>query len=280
MKFRLIAISLLTCTFCLLLAACQGPMIVPETETPPAATWTPTAPPTATLTPSPTATPTATPIPTLIVGEDWEKVMVDPFDDDRYKWTQTKNGPFVVDKSTWQINIVDSVYRLYGVSNKPDGAAWYPFLPVIPAVQDFYYAVDLRIVKSSPDAVAALMFRVTDRNKVDSYYRLETKEPDWFRVRKVIPDPWVAGPTLVEWQETPLITKGQTNRFAVLGIGSKYRFYINGQCVAQAADNDNPYTSGIVGVFARLEKAGDEINVEFDNAEVRVPSDFGNVECP
>jgi len=50
--------------------------------------------------------------------------------------------------------------------------------------------------------------------------------------------------------------------------------------VAHADDDSDPYMSGIVGVFARLQNQGDQMNVEFDNAEMSIPTGFGNITCP
>jgi hypothetical protein len=198
---------------------------------------------------------------------------LDEFADHQNNWTGDGSSPNL----SWTANIIHDHYEVILSADKGEGNVWYPFVPrKMGAINDFYYAVDIKINQAPQDNLAAMIFRFMGE---ENYYSFDIKTDlalgPVFRVRRFLPG---SRDNLIEWMASPYLNAGETNRLAVIGIGSEFQFYINGYCVA--SKSDSTYPTGIIGVFGRLSQPNDVLDLEFDNVEVRLPTDFGNVACP
>jgi hypothetical protein len=217
-----------------------------------------------TFTPSPTQT--QTPFPTLDVS-NWQLNYTPPLISNFYHWTTGSNSTQFL---TWKGTINNSIYDIT-LEAKHDNVGG-TFISSIDKIQDFYFGADIQLINYTQGDSASLVFRQTDS---DHYYTFELMSPDFYQVEKFNSGDYQP---LIQPTESNLIQYGAYNNLAVLAIGQNFQFYINGKCVNKALDTD--FTLGIVGFRGELARAGDVINFDVKNADLRKPTDFGNVSCP
>jgi hypothetical protein len=230
--------------------------VVGRTFTPtPTVTPTVTETPTATRTFTPTKTPT--PLPTAVAALEWPALMYDTFDTNSNGWwTGSPNDGWL--KGT--ISITQGKFRFALTAQQP---VFYNILPNLNSLTDFYLAVDVQKTSGSPDANYGLYFRTAGQS---GYYFFHNTEEKIYGVDLLLKNEWFSKKSPVS---SGKIKYGSANRIAVLAKGSRFVFYINGQEINSMTDA--VLSKGQAGLALSLFAAGDTVDIEFDNFEVRAP---------
>jgi len=130
---------------------------------------------------------------------------------------------------------------------------------------NFYVSVDVtRSHGSDSDTRYGLVFRSFSR----SYYVFGISNSGMFSIDERAFDHWN---TLQDWTYSPTIRDGVINHLAVLGMGSHFWFFINGQFVHELENTANDH--GEVGIFHAVHLVGEESTVIFENFTLYVPPD-------
>jgi hypothetical protein len=136
-------------------------------------------------------------------------------------------------------------------------------LPIMRIFKSQYASVNIFQTGGTKDADYGLVFRITGHNfyyfgisiTKKSYILLLLNNNKWSTLRK--------------WSHSQEILTDQPNQVAVLADGSAISLFINGQMVDQY--DDETLVQGKAGVAMDLYNAGDQIDVEFDDFEIRAP---------
>jgi hypothetical protein len=70
-------------------------------------------------------------------------------------------------------------------------------------------------------------------------------------------------------EDTSPVTAGETNHLQVVGDGTSYAFFLNGNLLQQVSESE--FQMGGVGLGVELANPGDEATVEFDNLIINIP---------
>lgn len=196
--------------------------------------------------------------PTIEEVTDWQVFLSDTFDRNTNDWLEGN----VSDEFLRAIREIDRVYTWRVTANQ---GVFSRVNPAIPDLRDFYLAVDIRKISGPEDAEGGVILR--NNNDFDNYYSFgivdSTQEFSFFAF---IEGEWH---NIMEYTQTPAIQPGETNRVEVVVEGEHFRFFINGEAVGEAFDNQ--LESGNAGVSISLSNAGDEAVYEFDNFTIRIP---------
>jgi hypothetical protein len=228
----------------------------------------PTPTPTATSTPTPTETPTRTSTPTVTQTFtpsrtptqsylDWPVVLSDSFDDNSNKWYVGKEND---DYLKGTVSITDGQYLVDITAVK--GVFW-SLPPTVRNLSNFYLTVEVENKTGPANANYGLAFRI---NSSDKYYFAIAAETQSYSFTVFSNGEWT---TLVDWTSASQINTSGSNQIGVLAKGTSFSFFINGEQVDQI--DDNTLKTGKVGVGLSLAKAGDKMELTFDNFEVQAP---------
>lgn len=265
---RNIIIALAAGGLCLVCSICAFVFVIPArlpssptttqialatpTEAPP--TRTPQVKPTTTR--PPTRTPTAEPVAvSSLGGPTGPSILLDSFANNNNKWPVGRATGELADadraiadgKYTWTVEAKkDVTWRINADNAKP--------------VTDFYAAMDGRRVSGDLQNRYAVAFR----DDGDNYYLFTTGDGGQFAVFLWYNQNWK---TLMDWKDTPAIHPGESNRLAVLAQGNHFEFFINGEKVGEA--DDDQLKKGVVGIAAEVVNGGQTGVFEFDNFELR-----------
>jgi hypothetical protein len=214
--------------------------------------------PTATWTPLPTATPTATLTltPTLHFTQ-WPLVVSEYFDEEKDDW---KVGEINNDFVKGQVAVIGGKYYVKLTAKKP--VYWYT-IPAMKLLSDVYASVKVDQLGGSKTAESGIIVRGSE--SVQYFFSISALQQVYDFQKK-------SGDTqdiLTLWTRTSRIFVAEPNWIAVKAEGSKFNLFINGEMVDDAVDSDS--ASGQVGIGIVLYKAGDWIEMTFDNFEVRSP---------
>ena len=188
---------------------------------------------------------------------DWEIILQDPFDDNRYDWN------LGVEDNQWlqsdrQIN--NGIFRWESEAHQ--GFYWYAH-PKHDPLGDFYLSVDIRKVSGPDDAGYGVVFRVDDN---DNLYYFEIYDPGQFSFWRKSDDEWYE---LIGWRKTGAIRPGQVNRIEVLAVGPEFSIAINGQKVSTTSDDS--LAKGKIGLLIEMNQEDTRAVFEFDNLEIWSP---------
>ena len=240
---------------------------------------TPTVTRTPTPTPRPTQTSTSTPTPTpnltateiaiqsTATGQaietinadasgNWKVLLADDFDSDNKKWFTGNDDD---EYASIQRTIDNSVYQ-WEATSKKGFVSW--ITVEIPAVTDFYAAVEAERAAGSSASDTGLIFREDSAN---NFYYFGVGD-DGFFVSVNYDNEWI---DIIEWGPSPAIRVGEVNRLAVIAQGSHFIFLLNDQVVGDAVDDH--IASGSVGVGFQIYEPDQQVTVQFDNFELRKP---------
>jgi hypothetical protein len=241
--------------------ACNSIPFLAPTPTPTAtSTSTPTETPTHTNTPTitPTFTPSLTPTQSYL---DWPVLLSDSFDDNTNDWYE---GTSEDEYLKGVVSITEGQYLVDVTAAK--GFFWW-LHPGVRNLSDFYLTVDVEKKTGSATSNYGLVFRIGSGNKYYFYISAESQDYSFFVLAN---DEWSM---IINSTSSPRIEMQGPNQVAVLAKGSNFTFFINGEMVDQI--EDGTLTSGKVGVGLELSNAGDQMEVAFDNFEVRAPKAGG-----
>lgn len=188
--------------------------------------------------------------------QTWQVVVLDSFDTNAFNWSLGDTKGYSGEGNR---TIANGVYS-WRVKAKVDSANLWS-LPNTEVMQDFYLAVDCKNTKRLEIIACALSFRhhsvdnrydfmVYPSQKFSAHYKREGGEDLTFSNL-----------------QSAVILPHETNRLAVIGIGSQFWFYINGVFVDYITDDKIP--TGNYGIGVSVKSAGDEGYMEFDNFELR-----------
>jgi hypothetical protein len=226
------------------LSACGG--LLAQGPTP---TWTPD------YTPTPTAT--FTPTPTMPFTE-WPVAMSESFNVENANWPVGEiNSEFV--KGT--VAVVGGKYYIKLTAKKP--VYWYSF-PEMENLLDVYATVKVDQIAGAKTAEYGLIVRGSE--SAQYFFSVSAIQQGY----EFIKFSGEGDSTLTLWTHSSRILIGEPNRLGVKAQGSDFTFFINGAQVDDAFDAGN--TPGQVGIGILLYKAGDTIEMTFDNFEVRAPA--------
>ena len=187
---------------------------------------------------------------------DWPLILGDGFDANVNDWPA---GDYSDERITGARMISGGKYRWE--AEALDGVIWWS-IPEVDSVSDFYLTVEARWVSGVETGEYGVIFRRADRDN----YGLFKIEGSQYKVSVRHEGEWE---TVIDWTETSAIHPVGVNRLAVLGEGSLFTFYVNGQYVGQA--DEDRVSRGQAGLAIELLDAGDTATFEFDNFEVRAP---------
>jgi hypothetical protein len=186
----------------------------------------------------------------------WPVVITDGFDDNANGWAiGDVDNSFVVGTRT----ITNSLYRWEAEARQ--GVTWWSG-PEMDAVGDCYLAVNGRVTGDERGARYGLIFRYVDP---DNYYQFGIYR-GYFRCAGVYDGEWI---DFIDWTESDAIVSGGVNRLEVVAKGHQMTFHINGQYVAQHADDR--LSTGRLALMVGLFEAGDTSVTVFDDFEFRAP---------
>jgi hypothetical protein len=212
---------------------------------------TPTITPTNTTLPSPTTTltPTITPTPSY---NDLPIVISDTFDEDTGIW-QTGNINDEYTKGT--ISIIGGKYYIKITAKKP---VFWSYSPKMDDVENVFASVKVDKWDGTKSADYGLLVR-------NIFYFQINKDYQQYGFEKGIPSEGWTQLTLLT--TSLLISPYEPNEIGIRAIDNQYDFFINGYKVDDA--KDNTLLLGQVGIGISLYRAGDWIEITFDNFEVR-----------
>lgn len=219
--------------------------VIPPTSTP-QPTATPNA-PTATLAPAtaaPAPAPMHTPAPDV-------PLFADDFADPASGWLilVTEQDEKGYDEGVYRIAVYDADFASWGYPDPPGN------------FDDFVIEVDARRVAGPEDNEFGVIVRYQPD---DSFYLFSISSTGDISIQKHITGEWEY---LAPWTASAAVRPGdEVNRLRVTCQGSRLRFFVNGQAVAQA--DDASFRSGNIGLLASAADTGGVV-VAFDNLRVR-----------
>ncbi|MBN2085398.1 MAG: hypothetical protein JW748_09245 [Anaerolineales bacterium] len=215
--------------------------------------------PTPTWTPNHTPTPTATltPTPTLPYTE-WPVAVSESFNEENDDWPV---GEINTDLVRGTVAVLGGKYYVKLTAKKP--VYWYSF-PTMEALADVYATLKVDQLAGSKTAEYGIIVRAGDT--LQYLFSISTLQQGYEFI-KFSGD----GESLLTFPtNSSKILIGEPNRIGVRALGPDFTFFINGEAVDDARDSEAP--AGTVGIGIVLHKAGDWIEITFDNFEVRAPS--------
>ena len=179
---------------------------------------------------------------------------------DDFKTSAWDTGSNADEYATYDQELVNGTYQWHVTAKK--GVALKDCLKAIVLPQVFTLAVDVTVLSGPKDATFALMFRCQDESNL-YYYNVAEDGPWGFF--KLINGDW----TRIVGEDTSPVTAGQTNHLQVIGDGTSYAFFLNGNLLQQVTESE--FQNGGVGLAVELANPGDEATVQFDNLVINTP---------
>lgn len=222
---------------------------------------------TRTTTPTPNATATAEAVQatdTAIAQQstaeyaatNWMVVRTDTFDSNSNNWlVEESDDEFALTN----YEIVDGKYRWAATAHKS-------FIGWVRndrrQLTDFYLSVEIQQVEGPDTADYGVIFREDDDS---NFYYFGINDQGEYALL-MFHEEWN---TLKNWARTGFIDPGEVNRLTVIGEGSHFSFFINGQFLMEVTDDTIP--EGSTALAIELSEADDQAVFEFDNFELREP---------
>jgi hypothetical protein len=203
-------------------------------------------------TPTITLTPSITPTISFL---DWPLVFSDSFDKDNKSWpTGEINDEFA--KGT--ISIMGGKYYIKLTAKKP--YIWH-FNPKMDGKINTFVTVKVFRINGSKNTDYGLLLRNNDYFHINMDYQM-------YSLQNVSTNPWTI---LTLLTPSSLIRPYEPNKISIKAEGTNIIEYINDEIVDDA--QDYALMVGTAGIGIALYRAGDWIEITFDNFEVRAPSD-------
>jgi len=170
------------------------------------------------------------------------------------------------DSGVW--SVTDKVYRMNGDGSGTLRASCYnaPF-------DNFAYQIDVRRMQGNLDASQGMLFRLAGNG---DFYVFAIAGSGYYSAYKFDSR---SGIEMISWTGTSVIKQGLKawNTMKVVCNGPKIDFFVN-NTLLKTVNDDAPYLSGMVGVFAVDEKKGDQGNavVDFDKIKLSISGNLAN----
>ncbi|MBW8011614.1 MAG: hypothetical protein FVQ83_10300 [Chloroflexi bacterium] len=196
---------------------------------------------------------------------DWPIFLLDEFDSDANGWlTGDENysgqiGNFQISNGVyqWSITSLDSFAGYYQLPIE---------FPNIENLTDFYVSVEADYVSGVDIYAYGINFRIDSNWNYYSFGICPTCT-EFIVQRRFNGETTV----LIDWTSNSAIRTNGVNQLAVLAEGSNLQFFINGELVGEV--EDDVIGSGMVGINGAVYETDDQVSLEFDNFEVRVPQE-------
>jgi hypothetical protein len=225
------------------LQSCGASSLLPLADTPTR---------TATLIPTETTTPTPTP---TVPFTEWPLVMAENFNEESESWPVGElNNEFV--KGT--VLFIGGKY--YAKITAKKTAYWYCF-PEAEDLQDVYSSVKVDQLNGSKNTEYGIIVRGGESTQ---YFFSISSMLMGYEFNKIADE---GASLLTLWTRSSQILAGEPNTIAVKAEGTEFSLYINGIQVDDAVDPE--MTEGRTGLGILFPRAGDWIEITFDNYEVR-----------
>jgi len=198
----------------------------------------------------------------VLAAKEWPVFYQEDFSKDSPAWV---TGPEENDYYSGSHSIIDGVFR-WALTAKDN---FVTFITPDPyqSVSDFYAAADVTITGSQTSA-AGLAFR--DGRDTDSGYFIFVVSLDGHYTMT-----GYQGSSQISYNgDIPPLDAGP-NRIAVLGQGENFVLLVNDQIVTSVQDSFLAISNraqGDTGLAVTMENSGDTATIDFDNFEIRTPS--------
>jgi hypothetical protein len=169
-------------------------------------------------------------------------------------------------------SVTDKLYRMNGMGEGVLRASCYnaPF-------NNFAYQMDVRRTVGNPDASQGMVFRLASNG---DFYVFAIASSGYYSAYKFDS---LSGVEMIPWTASPVVKQGTSawNTMKIVCKGPSIDFFVNGTLLKTVQDN-TPYLSGMVGVFAVDEKDDDQGNpiVDFDNIKLSISGNFSPSDLP
>jgi hypothetical protein len=211
---------------------------------------------TPTLTKSSTSTITLTPSITPTISYlEWPVVFSDSFNEDNKSWT---TGEINDEYTKGTISIMGGKYYIKLTAKK---ACYWHASPKMDGKINTYVTVKVDRLNGTKNTDYGLLLR-------NYYYFNINMDYQRYSFQVLLSGNWNI---LTLWTTSYLIRPYEPNEISIKAEGINYIEYINSEEVDDA--QDIPLVRGTAGIGITLYKAGDWIEITFDNFEVRAPSD-------
>jgi len=128
----------------------------------------------------------------------------------------------------------------------------------------FYVSADAQKTGNPAPGDYGIIFR---EDAFNNYYYFAITSNGGFFVSLYNKEKWN---NIIDWTASGLIQSGKPNRLTVIGEGSRFIFFINGEYVGEMTDDH--LAKGMVGLAIGLYDADAQSIFEFDNIELRAPA--------
>lgn len=135
--------------------------------------------------------------------------------------------------------------------------------PSVRNLANFYLTVDVENKNGLATTAYGLIFRISSGNL---YFFAFSAESQVYNFTVLNNAKWR---TIIDWQLSLQINQAGSNRIGVLAKGTSFYFFINGEMIDKA--EDNTLKTGKVGVGLSFANTDGEMEIAFDNFEVRAP---------
>jgi hypothetical protein len=239
-----ILVALILAALSLSLQSCRGSLL-PAVNTPTR---------TAMVIPSQTTTPT---LKATVPYTEWPLAMSEYFDEEKTGWNV---GELNNEYAKGVVIVTGGKYYLKLTAKKP--LIWHS-IPEMDDLLDAYASVKVDQKAGSKTAEYGIIAR--DSSAGSFFFGISTLQQG-YEFLKYSGGEWgvLTYPT-----NSSRIRVGEPNQIGVRAMGSRFQLFINGEQVDDAKDKSP--TAGKLGIAVALYKAGDWIEIVFDNFEVRTP---------
>ncbi len=194
---------------------------------------------------------------TVLARASWPVVLSDNFSRVANGWG---TGAFAGDITKLTREISGGKYRWNVSVNALGGART---MPAMKEVSDFDFSVSARLVSGPNTAEYGVVFRFTDDN---NYYRFGIRNDRTWQFQTKAQGTYL--PPITR-DQINAIRPGELNRISVSAQGAHFIFLVNDQYVG--AVTDDRIKSGKVALNVNLYNPGDEMQIEWENFELRAP---------
>jgi len=179
---------------------------------------------------------------------------------DDFKTSAWDTGSYDDDYATYEQTLADGKYRWHVKAKK--GVALKQCLKVVTPPGVFTLSMNVKVISGPKDTTSALIFRCQDSSNL-YYFNISENGPWGFYT--LLNGQW----NKIVGEDTSAIIPGETNQLQVIGDGTNYALFLNGNLLQQVTETE--FKMGGIGLGVELSNPGDEATVEFDNLSVSYP---------
>lgn len=194
-------------------------------------------------------------------GSRYPLIFSDAFDSSSKNWL---NGTFDSGKNIAALTLSEGKYQWHLTAGEKN------FMQIVTTdispTPKFYLGVEVKQLSGPVTADYGVVFH---KNENDFYY-FNIDGSQYYRVNLWQNNKWKP---LVATRRSYAIRINDVNRLVVVGDGANYNFYINGQFVDRMSAAE--LSDGAFGIAAQVASPGDDMTLEFDDFELRMPPDTG-----